>query len=44
MNFCAVAEVISTMMTIYMADSALPLPTKNEVLLCTESTTKEEVN
>lgn len=36
-------EVIPMVLTIYMVDPNLPLPSRNEVLLCTDHTTKEEV-
>lgn len=36
-------EVIPMVLTIYMIDPNIPLPSRNEVLLCTDHTTKEEV-
>lgn len=37
-------EVVPMLFTLYMVDINMPLPTRNEVLLCTEQTTKEEVS
>lgn len=39
-----IGEVIPMVLTIYMTDPNLPLPSRNEVLLCTDHTTKEEVS
>lgn len=39
----AIDEVIPMVLTIYMVDPNLPLPSRNEVLLCTDRSTKEEV-
>lgn len=38
-----VDDVIRTILTIYMEDEQLPLPNLEEVLICTSSTTAEEV-
>lgn len=38
-----IGEVIPMVLTIYMGDPNLPLPSRIEVLLCTDHTTKEEV-
>lgn len=36
-------KVLATVLALYMADQSLPLPTFEEVLVCTASTTFEEV-
>ena len=36
-------DVLKTVISIYMSDECLPLPTMEEVLLCTDATTAEEV-
>lgn len=41
---CPQNEVVPMLFTLYMVDMNMPLPTRNEVLLCTEQTTKEEVD
>lgn len=43
-NIVKKGEVLPMVLTLYMVDQDLPLPTKNEVWLCTQSTTKEEVS
>ncbi|XP_062570766.1 E3 ubiquitin-protein ligase RNF213-like isoform X2 [Saccostrea cucullata] len=40
---CPRREILPMVLTLYMTDQNLPLPSRNEVLLCTDSTTKEEV-
>ncbi len=37
------ANQISTLLSLYMRDTDVPLPTTKEVLLCNEKTTGEEV-
>jgi hypothetical protein len=37
-------EVLPMFFTLFMADPTLPLPNRNEAMLCTDSTTKEEVS
>ncbi len=36
-------DVLKTVLSLYMKDSSLPMPTHEEVLICTEHTTLEEV-
>ncbi|XP_062570770.1 E3 ubiquitin-protein ligase RNF213-like [Saccostrea cucullata] len=40
---CSQEEVLPMLLTLFMNDQSLPLPSRNEVLLCTELTTTEEV-
>ncbi|XP_061196022.1 E3 ubiquitin-protein ligase rnf213-alpha-like [Saccostrea echinata] len=40
---CSQGEVLPMLLTLLMNDQTLPLPGRNEVLLCTELTTTEEV-
>ncbi|XP_058476821.1 E3 ubiquitin-protein ligase rnf213-beta isoform X2 [Solea solea] len=41
--FCPSAEVFTTVLSFYTESPEQPLPSADEVLLCTEETTKEEV-
>ena len=36
-------QVLRTALSLYMEDSSLPLPTPEEMLICNENTTAEEV-
>ena len=36
-------DVLKTVLTLFMEDTALPLPTFEEVLICNSSTSVEEV-
>ena len=36
-------NVLKTVLSLYMEDKALPLPSLEEVLICTQQTTEEEV-
>jgi len=36
-------QVLKTALSLYMEDKTLPLPTFEEILICTPSTTSEEV-
>lgn len=40
---CA-ADVLGTVLSLYMQDSTLPLPTMEEVLICSKYTTDEDVS
>ena len=37
-------DVLRTVLTVYMENEDLPLPTLEEVLVCNQDTTTEEVN
>ena len=37
-------DVLRTVLTLYMENEDLPLPTLDEVLICNQATTAEEVN
>ena len=37
------ADVLKTTLALYMEDASLPMPTHEEVLVCSELTTEEEV-
>lgn len=37
-------DVLRTVLSLYMASEDLPLPTLDEVLICNQHTTAEEVN
>lgn len=39
----ALGDVLKTVLTLYMEDEDLPLPTLEEVLICNSSTTAEDV-
>lgn len=41
---CCAADVHTTVLSVYMTDPKLPLPGADEVLLCTEHTTLEDVS
>ena len=48
MGFCVnfihcIADVLKTTLALYMEDTSLPMPTHEEVLICSEHTTEEEV-
>ena len=36
-------NVLKTVLSLYMEDKAMPLPSLEEVLICTQQTTEEEV-
>ena len=38
------ADVLGTVISLYMQDSTLPLPTMEEVLICSKYTTDEDVS
>ena len=38
-----IADVLRTTLALYMEDASLPMPTHEEVLVCNEHTTEEEV-
>ena len=40
----AINSVWKTVLHLYMADDTLPLPTNEEIVVCTETTTVEEVS
>ena len=40
---CALENVLRAALSLYMADGDLPLPTPEEMLICNENTTSEEV-
>jgi hypothetical protein len=42
-SFVSAGNVLETVISLYTLDWNLPLPTMDEVLLCTETTTAEEV-
>ena len=42
-NMCT-ADVLGTVISLYMQDSTLPLPTLEEVLICSKYTTEEDVS
>ena len=41
--FLIIGDVLKTVLSIYMKDSNLPLPSSAEVCICTSTTTAEEV-
>ena len=43
MHYIPTGKVFLTVLALYMAEQSLPLPTFEEVLVCTPSTTFEEV-
>ena len=44
-NSCVIDDVLKTVLSLYMddRDQSLPMPTYEEVLICSEHTTQEEV-
>ena len=44
MNIIILASTWKALLFLYMADPKKPLPTHEEVLICTKDTTVEEVN
>jgi hypothetical protein len=40
----SLGDVLRTVLTLYVENEDLPLPTLDEVLICNQATTAEEVN